>query len=285
MQKITPNIWFNRNAKEAVDFYVSVFKDGKIVSQVNYPNEGLADFQKEFAGQPVAIEFELMGYRLGAINAGSEFVPNPSISFMVNFDLARDGEAEKHLKELWEKLSAEGKVLMPLQAYDFSKLYGWIQDKYNVSWQLILTDPKGDPRPNIIPSLLFVTDKGEAAEEATVFYMSVFKNARRGQMHRYPAGMEQTKKVQLCLVISHLKINGLRRWTVVPKTILLNLMKQFHFLFLAKIKQKLITTTISYRMFQKVRFVVGARTNMAFRGKLLLKTRQNCFKNLVPGKI
>jgi len=194
MQKITPNLWFNRNAKEAIDFYTSVLKDSKILNTLNYPTEGLADFQKEFAGQPVAIDFELMGYRFTAINAGSEFVPNPSISFMVNFDPTHDPEAERYMKELWEKLSTEGKVLMPFQAYDFSKLYGWIEDKYGVSWQLILTNPQGDPRPNIIPSLLFVTEKCEAAEAATDFYMSVFKNAKRGQMARYPAGMGSNKE-------------------------------------------------------------------------------------------
>jgi predicted 3-demethylubiquinone-9 3-methyltransferase (glyoxalase superfamily) len=194
MQKITPNLWFNRNAIEAVDFYLSAFKDAKIVSQIDYPRKGLVDFQKKFAGQPVAIEFELMGYRLSALNAGSEFIPNPSISFMINFDPAHDTDAEKHINELWEILSKEGKVRMPFQTYDFSKLYGWIEDKYNVSWQLILTDPQGDPRPNIMPALLFVTDECEAAEAAADFYLSVFKNTQRGQIVRYPGGMGANKK-------------------------------------------------------------------------------------------
>src|SRR3989338_2606604 len=189
MQKITPNLWFNRNAKEAVNFYLSAFKDSKIVSTLNYPTEGLADFQKEFAGQPVAIDFALMGYRFTAINAGSEFVPNPSISFMVNFDPTHNPEAEKHMKKLWEKLSTEGKVLMPFQTYDFSKLYGWVEDSYGISWQLILTNPHGEPRPNIFPSLLFVTEECEAAETATDFYFKVFKNTKRGQIVRYPASM------------------------------------------------------------------------------------------------
>ena len=193
-QKITPNLWFNRNAKEAIDFYTSVFKDSKILNTLNYPAEGLADFQKEFAGQPVAIDFELMGYRFTAINAGSEFVPNPSISFMVNFDPARDLDAETHIKELWKRLSEGGKILMSFQTYKFSKLYGWVEDKYGISWQLILTDSQGEPKSNIIPALLFVTDECESAEAATEFYFSIFKNTKRGQMARYPKGIGSTKE-------------------------------------------------------------------------------------------
>jgi predicted 3-demethylubiquinone-9 3-methyltransferase (glyoxalase superfamily) len=194
MQKITPNLWFNRNAKEAVDFYISVFKDSKILNTLNYPTEGLEDFQKEFSGKPVAIDFELRGYRFTAINAGSEFVPNPSISFMINFDPARDSVAENHIKKLWERLSFDGKVLMPFQAYEFSKLFGWVEDKYGISWQLILTDKQGDPRPNINPALLFVTDECEAAEAATEFYFSIFKNTKCGQMVRYPKGVGSNKE-------------------------------------------------------------------------------------------
>ncbi len=194
MQKITPNLWFNRNAKEAVDFYISVFKDSTILNTLNYPTEGLADFQKEFAGQPVAIDFELMGYRFTAINAGSEFVPNPSISFIVTIDPARDRDAEAHIKERWERLSEGGKILMPFQAYNFSKLYGWVEDRYGISWQLILTDPQGESKPSIIPVLLFVTDECESAEAATEFYFSLFKNTKRGKLVRYPKGIGSNKE-------------------------------------------------------------------------------------------
>ena len=73
MKKITPNLWFDGNAKEAVDFYVSVFPDSKILSTIYYPDQGLADFQKEMAGKVLTIEFELMGNSFVAINAGPEF--------------------------------------------------------------------------------------------------------------------------------------------------------------------------------------------------------------------
>lgn len=186
MQKITPNLWFKRNAKEAVEFYLSVFPDGKIISTMYYPTEGLLDFQKPFAGKPLAIYFEIMGQEFVAINAGDEFTPTAANSFMVNFDPSRDVKAKEHLEIMWSKLIDGGKSLMPLQKYDFSELYGWVEDKYGYSWQLILTDPQGEPRPFIIPSLMFTGDKPQA-EKAIHFYQTVFKNAKVGQIHHYDA--------------------------------------------------------------------------------------------------
>ena len=79
---------------------------------------------------------------------------------------------------------------MPLDTYPFSAWYGWLQDKYGVSWQLILTSPDGEERPRIIPSLMFVGPVCGQAEAATDLYLSVFKNSNRGAITRYPAGME-----------------------------------------------------------------------------------------------
>ena len=84
--KITPNLWFDGNAKEAVDFYLSVFPNSKILSTEYYPtskDEGLEDFQLNLAGKVLTIEFELNSNRFVAINAGSEFKFNESVSFEV----------------------------------------------------------------------------------------------------------------------------------------------------------------------------------------------------------
>lgn len=197
MQKITPNLWFSRNAKEAVEFYVSVFPNSKVSSTIYYPKsveEGLADFQKEFAGDVLALNFEIDGYAFTAINADNAFKPNPSISFFVNFDPLHNKNAELELNTLWNKLADGGKVLMPLQEYPFSKLYGWVEDKYGISWQLIFTDPKGEERPLIVPSLMFVNELCGKVEEATGFYLSIFKNAKRHTLMHYGAGMEPNKQ-------------------------------------------------------------------------------------------
>ena len=187
-QKITPNLWFDGNAKEAVDFYVSLFPGGKITSTMNYPDskeEGLADFQLDMAGKELVVNFELAGFQFAAINAGPEFKFNPSISFMLNFDPSRDDQAREHLDELWNKLIEDGEALMPLQEYPFSKRYGWVKDRYGLTWQLILTDPAGEPRPFIIPSLMFTGKNTNHAEEAINFYVSIFKNAKPGRLSRY----------------------------------------------------------------------------------------------------
>ena len=196
MQRIVPCLWFDHKAVEAVDFYTSVFPDAHVTATQYYPgstDEGLLDFQREFAGQALTVEFEIGGFRLTAINAGPEFTVNPSVSFMLNFDPARDGEARDHLDALWESLADGGVVLMPLGEYPFSARYGWIQDRYGVSWQLILTDPAGEPRPFIVPSLLFGGAAQNRAGEALEYYASVFPGAREGTVARYaeqtgPAG-------------------------------------------------------------------------------------------------
>jgi predicted 3-demethylubiquinone-9 3-methyltransferase (glyoxalase superfamily) len=156
------------------------------------------------------VSFDLLGHTFMAISAGPLFTINPSISFMINFDPAHDSEAAQHLDILWNKLSDGGKILMPLGAYPFSQHYGWVQDKFGVSWQLILTNPAGEERPRIIPSLLFVGDVCGKAEEATNMYLSIFKDSHRGTLARYPAGMPLDKEGTVMFT----DINLLGQWFV-----------------------------------------------------------------------
>ncbi|HEX2792689.1 MAG TPA: VOC family protein [Candidatus Paceibacterota bacterium] len=186
MQKIIPHLWFDTQAKEAAEFYVSLFPDSRITdSRVLHDTP---------SGDAETVTFDLSGYSFMAISAGPYFKMNPAISFMLNFDPSKDERAEERLRALWEKLSEGGKALMPLDTYPFSPLFGWIADKYGVTWQLMLTNPEGEERPFIIPSLLFVGDVCGKAEEAGDFYISVFKDAKRGTLVRYPAGREPDKE-------------------------------------------------------------------------------------------
>ena len=124
MQKIIPNLWFDGNAQEAVDYYVSVFPDGEILSMEYYPQsaeEGLADFQLELAGKVLTIEFELFGTQFVAINAGPEFTFNESVSFSVP---CKD---QAEIDYFWEKLSAVAE----------SEQCGWCKDKFGLSWQIV----------------------------------------------------------------------------------------------------------------------------------------------------
>lgn len=186
MHKITPHLWFDKEAKEAADLYCSVFPDSKItnVTTLHDTPSGDADI----------VSFELCGQPFMAISAGPLFKFNPSVSFIVNFDPSRDKSARENLDALWEKLSHGGTVLMPIDKYPFSERYGWIQDKYGLSWQLILSNPEGEERPFIVPSLMFVGAVSGKTEEAIDFYVSVFRNAKRGIVARYGKGQEPDKE-------------------------------------------------------------------------------------------
>lgn len=186
MQKITPHLWFDKEAKEATAFYVSIFPNSKITHTSVLTGTPSGDCD--------VTVFEIMGMEFQTISAGPYFKLNPSISFMVNFDPSQDAEAETRINTIWEKLVEGGKVLMPLQEYPFSKRYGWVEDKYGVSWQLILTKAVGEYRPLIMPALLFVGDRCGKAEEAGVYYQSVFKNSKAGTLVKYPPEMESEKE-------------------------------------------------------------------------------------------
>jgi predicted 3-demethylubiquinone-9 3-methyltransferase (glyoxalase superfamily) len=124
MKVITTNLRFDGNAQEAVEFYVSVFPDSKIINTEYYTKtkeEGLADFQLDMAGKELAIEFELSGNRFVAINAGPEFKFNESVSFSIPCD----DQAE--IDYYWEKLSKVPE----------SEQCGWCKDQYGLSWQVV----------------------------------------------------------------------------------------------------------------------------------------------------
>jgi len=186
MQKIIPHLWFDKEAREAAEFYTSIFPDSKVANISTLHNTSSWDCD--------IVSFELWGCRLMAISAGPLFKFNPSISLMVNFDPAQEKGAKTRIDKLWEKLSAGGNILMPLDKYPFSERYGWIQDRYGLSWQLILTNPEGEKRPTIIPFFLFVGDVYGRAEEASDFYLSIFKRSKRGAIARYGAGQAPDKE-------------------------------------------------------------------------------------------
>ena len=178
MQKIVPHLWFDTQANEAAEFYCRVFPDSKVLESIVLKDTP--------SGDTDLVTFSLRGFEFMAISAGPYFTINQSISFMLNFDPSQDDRAAQNLQTVWDELVAGGTVLMPLQEYPFSKQYGWVQDKFGVSWQLILTDPAGEPRPFIVPSLMFAGDSTNKAEEAMNFYVSVFKDAKQGTVARYP---------------------------------------------------------------------------------------------------
>jgi predicted 3-demethylubiquinone-9 3-methyltransferase (glyoxalase superfamily) len=162
MLKITPHLWFDKQAREAAEFYVSLLPGSRV--------ESVTTLTGTPSGDCDLVRFELAGQPFMAISGGPLFKFNPSVSFHINCGTKDEVDA------VWEKLSPGAKVLMPLGAYPFSAHYGWLEDKYGLSWQIMLT--AGDSvAQKITPALMFVGARCGKAEEALNFYASVFKNA------------------------------------------------------------------------------------------------------------
>lgn len=152
--RIHPSLWFDQNALDASVFYDGIFDDFKMIE------EG-----------PVTVTFEIEGMRFLCINGGPMFTPNPSISFYIECD------SEDEINTKYHKLSQGGKVLMPLQKYDWTPKYAFIQDKFSVAWQLNLRNGQ-NTRPKISPSLLFVNEKNGRAGDAIDLYTSIFPDGK-----------------------------------------------------------------------------------------------------------
>jgi predicted 3-demethylubiquinone-9 3-methyltransferase (glyoxalase superfamily) len=175
MSAITPHLWFDAQAKEAAGFYTSTFGNSEIVT-VN-------TIRDTPSGDCDIVSFVLEGQPFQAISAGPLFTLNPSVSFTVNCSTADEVDA------LWKTFIEGGMALMPLDAYPFSDRYGWLQDRYGVSWQIML--PRHQPvSQKIVPSLLFVGDVCGKCEEAVTFYTSVFPDSNVAYYDRYGKGEE-----------------------------------------------------------------------------------------------
>ena len=170
MQKITPHLWYDKEAAEAADFYISTFKNSK--------HKDTTTLHDTPSGTVEVVTIDLMGQEFTLLSAGPLFKFNPSVSFLVAFDSSEEVDAA------WKKLSEGGTALMELGTYPFSERYGWIQDRYGLSWQLMYR--AGQPiRQTITPTLLFVGEQCGKAEEAINHYTSVFHQAHVDGILRY----------------------------------------------------------------------------------------------------
>jgi predicted 3-demethylubiquinone-9 3-methyltransferase (glyoxalase superfamily) len=176
MQKITSNLWFDDDAEAAVDFYTGLFDRSSVGATSRY-DEAAATASGQPEGNVLTVEFELEEQQFVALNGGAQFTFTPAISFFVN--CSTRGEVD----ELWASLSEGGESLMPLDSYPFSDRYGWTEDAYGVSWQLLYSDDV--PEQRIVPSFLFVGDRCGQAEEAIEFYTAVFPETDIGDIARY----------------------------------------------------------------------------------------------------
>jgi predicted 3-demethylubiquinone-9 3-methyltransferase (glyoxalase superfamily) len=162
--KIYPCLWFDGQAKAAAEFYCSVFDNSKITTD-----------------SPMVVAFEICGKKFIGLNGGPMFKINPSISFFVKC------KNIEQTNDTWNKLSDGGTALMPIDKYPWSERYGWIKDKYGVTWQ-VMVNTNSNALQSITPSMLFTKDVLGRAEEAIRFYTGLFPGSTAGMMERYPAG-------------------------------------------------------------------------------------------------
>lgn len=171
VSQIHPCLWFDVQAKEAADLYCSLFKNSRIVSDT-----------------PIVVTFELDGNKFMGLNGGPKFKINPSISVFVLC------ESVEETNTLWEKLIDGGKALIPIDKYDWSERYGWLQDRFGLSWQISLAG-EAPIKQKIRSSMLFTGTKFGMAEAAIDFYSSIFEHSSTELLMHYPEGSENAGKV------------------------------------------------------------------------------------------
>ena len=170
MQKIITHLWFDKEAEEASIFYMSLFKGSKLKNKTILNNTP--------SGTVEMITVELVGQEFMLLSAGPFFKFTPAVSLLIACSSAEEVE------RLWEKLMEKGTALMPLDVYPFSEKYGWVMDKYGLSWQVMLVGDL-EIKQKITPTLMFVGDQCGKAEEAIEFYTKVFKDSKVDDILRY----------------------------------------------------------------------------------------------------
>jgi predicted 3-demethylubiquinone-9 3-methyltransferase (glyoxalase superfamily) len=161
-KSIYPCLWFDGQAAEAANFYCSVFKNSSVTENT-----------------PMVVNFELEGKKLMGLNGGPQFKINPSISLFVYCPTVEETE------RVWNLLITDGSALMPLDKYPWSEKYGWLQDKFGVTWQIGINDAP-TTKFTITPCFLFTRNNFGKAEEAINRYSSIFENASTDLLIHYP---------------------------------------------------------------------------------------------------
>ena len=179
MPAITPFLWFDKEGRDAAESYTKIFKNSAVKSVntlQNTPSGGVEIVNLELAGQPFTF-----------MSAGPLFKINPAVSFLVACP------SKEEVDRVWGELSKGGSALMELGQYPWSERYGWIQDRYGVSWQVMFVGNR-PIQQTIIPTLMFVGEQSGRAEEAINLYASVFHNAKVDHIVRYGEREEPEKE-------------------------------------------------------------------------------------------
>ncbi len=180
MQKIVPHFWFDtkEDIHEATRLYTSLFPNSQITNVLTITDTP--------SGDSDIVTFTLAGQDFMGISAGPYFKFNPSISLFVVFD------TEAEIEAVWNKLVEGGEVLMEYQTYPWAQKYGWLKDKFGLSWQLSMSD-NHKLNQKITPMLMFTQDKAGKAKEAIELYTSIFPNSKVEMIAPYEKGDGDTE--------------------------------------------------------------------------------------------
>ncbi len=178
MQRIVPCISFNDQAEQAVRFYTSLFEDSQIEQVLRYTHVG-QEIHQHHSGSVMSIGFKIADYRMLAVNGGPKIKLNPSISLAVTLNSTNE------INDLWHRLIDGGRTLMPLNRYPFNERYGWLTDKFGLSWQISLDPPDPVTHQIIAPSLLFSGHLHGSAETALKDLVKLFPNSRIATTDHY----------------------------------------------------------------------------------------------------
>lgn len=191
MHPITPHLWYDTEAVEAARFYTSTFPDSEITDTTTLRNTPSGDCD--------IVSFDLFGQPFMAISAGPLFKFTPAVSFMVAC------KTKEEVDEFWGALSAGGKTLMPLDSYPFSERYGWTEDRYGLSWQVIYAGER-EREQRITTTLMYTGSVCGKAEEAIRFYASVFPGSNVGDILRY--GKDEAPDKEGTIKYASFSLNG-----------------------------------------------------------------------------
>ena len=184
--QIVPCLWLDDQAEQAAELYTRVF-GGRILDASRYP-ESFDNPSRRPRGSVATVEFELRGRRFTALNGGPVFRINPSISFFVYTDSAAQTD------ELCATLGEGGRFMIPPGRYPWSERYGWVEDRFSVSWQ-VMTNPRPAGSAGIVPCLMFADAQHGQAEAAIKAYTAIFPDSRIDTIQRYGADRGPEGKV------------------------------------------------------------------------------------------
>jgi predicted 3-demethylubiquinone-9 3-methyltransferase (glyoxalase superfamily) len=178
--QLVPCIWLDDQAEQAAALYLRAFPRGRVTATSRYP-ESSDNPSGRPRGSVLTVELELAGQRFTLLNGGPLFALDPSLSFFVHVETAEEAD------RLFAPLVEGGQALMPLGAYPWSERYGWAQDRFGVTWQVIAgRRPPGGA--TIVPCLMFAGPQHGRAEEAMGAYAGIFPAGRVVELARYAAG-------------------------------------------------------------------------------------------------